>query len=180
MYELNIDNEEEFPGEKRYNVKITFEWGVMNTHAEDALMNMQDRLEEMFEENRLNPRTSVLWSSPEWSFEVEQKDEEDEEVLKRLMMQKIKTSASLMNKNKHYEKRKKEIALDFVSLHRDTDWENWVDVNDLEDIYNFLIRGVYGGEIDENGFINSLEIDRFQSKTGNPIIFEIEDEDINL
>ena len=76
--------------------------------------------------------------------------------------------------------KKEEIALDFVSLHKDTDWENWVDVNELEDIYHLLIRGAYGGEIDESGFINSLEIDRFDSKSGNPIIFEIEDEDINL
>jgi hypothetical protein len=68
--------------------------------------------------------------------------------------------------------RKEKIAMEFVSLHKDTDWENWVDVNKLEDIYYNIVGGLYGGDFDmANNY--KIEIDRFESKSGNPIQFKV-------
>ena len=68
--------------------------------------------------------------------------------------------------------RKEKIAMEFVSLHKDTDWENWVDVNKLEDIYYNIVGGLYGGDFDmANNY--QIEIDRFESKSGKPIQFKV-------
>lgn len=76
--------------------------------------------------------------------------------------------------------RKEEIALDFVNLHKDNDWENWSDVRSLESIYHNLVGGVYGEFEDNNMGDMCVEIDSFDSNSGNRIIFEIEYKDMDL
>ena len=76
-----------------------------------------------------------------------------------------------------------QIAKKFISLHKNNDIENWTlgsgftanDNENLETIYHNLVGGKHG-EIGETEYPGEykIEIGRFDSKNGIPIIFEWE------
>ncbi|MGH1438224.1 MAG: hypothetical protein ACRBG0_27570 [Lewinella sp.] len=77
---------------------------------------------------------------------------------------------------------KNQIAQDFVDAHKNNNLDEWqvAGINKeqkLDSVYNNLVAGVYGNvEIDGNN--GTIEIDKFDSRSGNPIIFDFEIEDI--
>jgi hypothetical protein len=86
--------------------------------------------------------------------------------------------------------KKIEIAKEFVALHKNNNIDDWVlrcaDKDQAHIIvYRRLVDGVYGevrdnAEYDDDGEIEveatefEIEIGRFDSKSGNPVIFEWE------
>ena len=76
--------------------------------------------------------------------------------------------------------RKEEIALDFVDSHKYNDWEDWPNVNKLEDIYYNLVGEVYGTFSDNNMGDMTIEIDSSDRPDGIPYLFEIEYKEMEL
>ena len=65
--------------------------------------------------------------------------------------------------------KRREIAQQFIALHKEKMRVDWVD--DLLDTYYKMEGGVYGEAHEENGNF-WLEIGRLESESGNPVIFE--------
>ena len=76
------------------------------------------------------------------------------------------------------DKQRREIAQELISLHADNDINNWFPLTDFDhdkkllDIYYKLTDGVFGTvDIDLSEHTAAVEISRFESKSGNPVIF---------
>ena len=64
---------------------------------------------------------------------------------------------------------KQQIALYFISQHKNNNVDNWLtSAPNLESIYDNLMGGVYGDTEDD-----CVEISGTESRTGNPIIFDL-------
>ncbi len=75
-----------------------------------------------------------------------------------------------------------EIAKQFVALHKNDDADTWLPSErgygekKLLAIYQHLLNGTFGNvRNDEYGF--EIEISGFETKTGNPYLFEWEDDE---
>lgn len=72
------------------------------------------------------------------------------------------------------------IATDFINTHKSNNLQDWLcfDNADLLAVYNKLVGGEYG-EVRTTNYNNELEIEigTHESKSGNPIIFEWEDDE---
>ena len=70
------------------------------------------------------------------------------------------------------------IARDFILQHKNADLDNWSPYNlrpeqaKLERIFNNLEQGEYGDVTTHPNGTREVEIGRFESATGNPILFE--------
>tara|TARA_R110000822_G_scaffold83703_1_gene196947 strand:+ start:90 stop:410 length:321 start_codon:yes stop_codon:yes gene_type:complete len=72
-------------------------------------------------------------------------------------------------KEKKELKQKEKIARNFISQHKNHNIDDWlICVSDLESVYYSLIGGVYGDTEDD-----CVEISGTESRTGNPIIFDL-------
>jgi len=80
---------------------------------------------------------------------------------------------SLSKKEREELTEMKAIASEFIGMHKNADYDSWFIQNkNLEAVYYNLVGGVFGYVHSNEGGECTVEIGGYQSKSGNPELFE--------